>query len=542
MMIGLLAILKSGGAYVPIDPDDPLERVNYVIEDSGATILLTSRRIRELRGPAHLGDSIICLDGDLGAWEFHSEVNIECDSIPLTSSNLAYVMYTSGSTGIPKGVMVEHRHVSNQLEWMQAEYMLGCKDVVLQKVPFSFDLSVWEIWWPLFAGATIVIAKPGGQKDPKYLCELIRKSNVTVAHFVPSMLGALLDSTAAADCPSVRQVFSIGEELTSTLVHKLHQTLPHTTLHNLYGPTETTVAVTACTITSETVPDRIPIGKPVANNWIHILDPEGKKVREGEAGEIYISGDQVARGYINRPELTKEKFLDCIPGISPNLRAYRTGDLGKMLPDGNIEFCGRVDHQIKVRGFRVELGEIETWLAAHPAICNAAVISSLSPLGDRFLAAYYTRDQSVSESLTVRELRIYLSRHLPSYMLPEYIIEMDTIPLTPNGKLDRNALLLLSQSLHSQPPSVESAARAGSDADDLERQLCTMWQSVLALPAIEIDIPFLDLGGDSLKAIRLINRVGASLEVEVPLTWLFSEDASIRNLAELIRDLRQLEQ
>ncbi|NHB98864.1 amino acid adenylation domain-containing protein, partial [Photorhabdus stackebrandtii] len=336
----------------------------------------------------------------------------------LTSRHLAYVIYTSGSTGLPKGVMNEHRGVVNRLLWAQEEYHLTEHDLVLQKTPYSFDVSVWEFFLPLLTGAQLILARPDGHKDPAYLLAEIESQGITTLHFVPSMLQSFLHYTPVDRCQTLRRILCSGETLSYALQQQCMAHFPHSELHNLYGPTEAAIDVTAWHCRSEKYPGRVPIGRPVSNTYIYILDKDHQPVPMGGIGELYIGGMAVARGYLNRPELTAERFLADPFSDKPDARMYHTGDLARYLPDGNLEFLGRTDQQVKIRGFRIEPGEIEARLAEHPAVREAAVLAHGKGL-DKRLVAYVAAD--VEEGL-VNNLRERLSQVLPEYMVPAAVV------------------------------------------------------------------------------------------------------------------------
>ncbi|MHA7433657.1 non-ribosomal peptide synthetase, partial [Burkholderia pseudomallei] len=365
MVVGLLAILKAGGAYVPLDPSHPPERLRRMLDDTNPVAVLVddigADALASFESHVAARSPRVHLSRDIAQWRACSPAN---PSTPRerAARRLAYVIYTSGSSGEPKGVMNEHRGVVNRLWWMQQTYALDERDAVLQKTPFSFDVSVWEFFWPLMSGARLVIAKPEGHKDPAYLSELIDRERVTTLHFVPSMLQAFLeDEGAARGCGSVKRVMCSGEALPPSLVKRFYRCLPDARLHNLYGPTEAAVDVTAWACDAEEGGASVPIGWPIANTRIYVLDGHGQPVPRGVAGELYIGGVQVARGYLNRPELTRERFVDD-PFVAGG-RLYKTGDLARWRTDGSLEYLGRNDFQVKIRGFRIELGEIEAQLA-----------------------------------------------------------------------------------------------------------------------------------------------------------------------------------
>ncbi|MBV9108483.1 MAG: amino acid adenylation domain-containing protein, partial [Gemmatimonadetes bacterium] len=376
MVVALLGVLKAGGAYVPIDPAYPADRIEWMLSDARVPVLLTQARIAP-HLPAH-GAAIVRLDEDWPSIESESPTPPETTG---DADALAYVIYTSGSTGRPKGAMNAHRGVVNRLLWMQEAYGLTASDVVLQKTPFSFDVSVWEFFWPLITGARLVMARPEGHRDPAYLGEVIERDGVTTLHFVPSMLRAFLEHGDSGRCASVRRVISSGEALPSELAVACLERMPHAALHNLYGPTEAAVDVTAWECTAGDAGREVPIGRPVANTSIYLLEPGGAPAPLGVPGELYIGGVQVGRGYLGRPGLTAERFVPD-PFGAPGARMYRTGDLARWRLDGAIEYLGRTDHQVKVRGFRIEPGEIEAVLAAHPAVRQAVVVARQDAPGD----------------------------------------------------------------------------------------------------------------------------------------------------------------
>ncbi|WP_048441074.1 amino acid adenylation domain-containing protein, partial [Caenimonas sp. SL110] len=366
MVVGLLAILKAGGAYVPIDPDYPPERIEFMLQDCAPKVLLTQARLADTLPTTSA--VVVQLDADGQTWQDQPRT---CPVVDAGATDLAYVIYTSGSTGQPKGAMNEHRAVVNRLHWMQQAYGLNCDDRVLQKTPFSFDVSVWEFFWPLACGATLVMARPGGHKDPAYLTEVIERERISTLHFVPSMLQAFVQAPQLQQCTSLKRVICSGEALPFALVQRFVDQMPQVELHNLYGPTECAVDVTAWACSVDEPSGQVPIGRPIANTRMYVLDARQQPVPIGAAGELYIGGVQVGRGYLNRPELTAEKFVADPFSTQPGARMYKTGDLARWRADGAIEYMGRNDFQVKIRGFRIELGEIEARLAAHPAVREA---------------------------------------------------------------------------------------------------------------------------------------------------------------------------
>ena len=511
MVVGLLAILKAGGAYVPLDPAYPVERLAFMLKDSEPLALLTGGQAKTALKSHTDKLQVIDLELDAPLWANQLDTNPDCASLEMTSRQLAYVIYTSGSTGMPKGAMNEHRGVVNRLLWMQSEYGLDVHDAVLQKTPFSFDVSVWEFFWPLMTGARLVMARPEGHKDPAYLAEIIQSENITTLHFVPSMLQLFLDSDVAAKCLGIVRVMCSGEALPASLVHRFHERLPGVELHNLYGPTEAAVDVTAWPCLPDGKLTSVPIGRPIANTQIYILDARGQPTPIGVAGEIFIGGVQVGRGYLNRPELTAERFLLDPFAKEPNARMYRTGDLGRWRADGAIEYLGRNDFQVKIRGFRIELGEIEARLTKHPGVREAIVVAHEDTPGDKRLVAYYTGEAGVD----ARDLRAHLTAALPDYMAPAIYVRLDALPLNANGKLDRQAL-----------PAPEGEAFGAREYEapscTMEETLAGIWATLLKVERVGRHDNFFDLGGHSLLAVQVLSRVRQALGVEAKLADVFA--------------------
>ncbi|WP_179099765.1 non-ribosomal peptide synthetase, partial [Burkholderia pseudomallei] len=519
MVVGLLAILKAGGAYVPLDPSHPPERLRRMLDDTNPVAVLVddigADALASFESHVAARSPRVHLSRDIAQWRACSPAN---PSTPRerAARRLAYVIYTSGSSGEPKGVMNEHRGVVNRLWWMQQTYALDERDAVLQKTPFSFDVSVWEFFWPLMSGARLVIAKPEGHKDPAYLSELIDRERVTTLHFVPSMLQAFLeDEGAARGCGSVKRVMCSGEALPPSLVKRFYRCLPDARLHNLYGPTEAAVDVTAWACDAEEGGASVPIGRPIANTRIYVLDEYGQPVPRGVAGELYIGGVQVARGYLNRPELTRERFVDD-PFVAGG-RLYKTGDLARWRTDGSLEYLGRNDFQVKIRGFRIELGEIEAQLAKVAGVRETVVLArdSGSPAGEKRLVAYYTGNADVAA------LREQATRHLPAYMVPSAYVRLDAWPLTPNGKLDRHAL---------PAPADDAYARAEYEAPQgaKEEALAAIWKDLLPVERISRHDNFFELGGHSLLVIGLSEKLrAAGLHADVRVVYRASTLADL---------------
>lgn len=525
MVVGLLGVLKSGAAYVPIDPAYPAERVAYMLQDTRVQILLSQEHIRQ-NLPA-LDARILCLDS-----EWQSEIGesrrVNLD-IEVRDTDLAYVIYTSGSTGLPKGAMNTHRGISNRLQWMQQAYDLLSDDRVLQKTPFSFDVSVWEFFWPLITGAQLIVAKPGGHQDSGYLVKMIQQHDITTVHFVPSMLKVFLEEPSIGNCRSLRRVICSGEALSIDLKERFFAMLG-CELHNLYGPTEAAVDVTFWQCRKNDQAETVPIGYPIANTRIQILDEEMRPVEAGAPGEIHIGGTAVGRGYWRRPELTAEKFVPNPFSATDGERLYRTGDLGRFRKDGAIEYLGRMDLQVKIKGFRIELGEIEAALLRHDSVSDAVVTSRESKQGDRYLAAYVVPrmhcDAQGNGSVASR-LRQHLRRHLPEYMVPSLFLVQDELPLSPNGKVDRRALREPEEGL------IRRRAAYIEPKTEVEKKLAEIWEAVLQVDKVGLDDDFFELGGHSLLATQLLARLREKLEVDLPVPALFA-NSTIAKLGQVV--------
>ncbi|HKH47513.1 MAG TPA: amino acid adenylation domain-containing protein [Thermoanaerobaculia bacterium] len=503
MVVGLLGILKAGGAYLPLDPDLPPERLAFVLGDAGVRALLVQSGLAS-RLPDH-GVPTVLLD---------APGNIEeagLPPVPISPDALAYVIYTSGSTGKPKGAMNTHRAVVNRLLWMQSAFELSAADAVLQKTPFGFDVSVWEFFWPLAVGARLVMARPGGHQDPEYLAAASERARSTTLHFVPSMLSTFLEVRSLEGCRGVRRVIASGEALPADLAATFFTRLPGVELHNLYGPTEAAIDVTAWACAPEAGRRAVPIGRPIANLRIALLDRALAPVPIGVAGELYIGGAGLARGYVRRPDLTAERFLPDPHEGRPGARMYRTGDLARFRSDGAIEFLGRIDHQVKIRGFRIELGEIEAALGAHPDVREVVVLARLDAPGDPRLVAYVVPRASIGTT----GLAEFLAATLPAYMVPSSFVLLPALPLNPNGKVDRRALPAPSAI---DLPGREDYAAPRTPAEEL---LCAIWADVLDLPRVGIRDNFFALGGHSLFAARAVSRIDDTFGVELSLRSLF---------------------
>jgi len=512
LVIALLGVLKAGAAYVPLDPQYPAERLTWMLEDSQPRVVLTQAHLLERM---NTNARTCCLDRDGSIFASQSTANPARRSHP---RSLAYCLYTSGSTGRPKGAGNTHAGLMNRLRWMQEEYALQPSDRVLQKTPYSFDVSVWEFFWPLMTGARLVIAPPGAHQDPEHLARLIESEGITTIHFVPSMLQAFVQAEQLPRCKaSLRQVICSGEALPASLQKRFFEHGSGIALHNLYGPTEAAIDVTywACERTSTS--DSVPIGHAIANTTMYVLDDSLRAVPIGVTGELYIEGAGLARGYHGRPDLTAERFIPNPYSEQSGERLYRTGDLGYCRADGAIEYVGRVDHQVKIRGLRIELGEIEARLREHADVQDTAVV-----VKDQQLVAYVVPATDRDRESLKDHLRDYLRAMLPEYMAPAHYVWLESLPLTSSGKLNRRAL-----------PDIDTQNQRSTfiaPRTDTEIRLAAIWSHVLRVERVGLRDHFFELGGHSLLAAQVISRVNAEWHVMLPLRRIF-ESATLEDLA-----------
>jgi amino acid adenylation domain-containing protein len=543
MLIGLLGILKAGGAYVPLDPDYPAERLRLMLDDAQTQVLLTQQDLLA-RLPRYAG-ALVCLDTD---WPTIASAPATNPRSAVHPDNLAYLIYTSGSTGRPKGAMLSHRGVCNNLWWRKTHFTLGSGDAVLQAYSFSFDPSVWAFFWPLVTGARVVMIRSGEHYDTAVLARAIMEHNITVYGAAPALHAALLEERGIAGCSSLRYIVSGGDSLYRDLQHKITTQL-HAELYNAYGPTEATIDVTSYRCSTNEAQLLTPIGRPLPNVQLYVLDRALQLVPIGAVGELYIGGVGLARGYHQRPELTAERFLPDPFGSSAGARIYKTGDLVRYRADGQLEFWGRTDQQVKIRGFRIELGEIESVLREHPAIQDAVAIvredlPAAAQQPDKQLVAYLVpkaelHQQPESETAmllsnsgsqlsqtSVQHLRAFLQRYLPAPMIPSAFVLVDALPLSPSGKLDLAAL-----------PLPEAVSPDQERSFVAEAQIAEIWRALLKIEQLGRDDNFFELGGHSLLATQMMSRLRDRFGVELPLSAMF-EMPTVAALAQRIDTLR----
>ena len=489
MVTALLGVIKSGGAYVPLDPGLPRERLISILTDADCPVVLTQDRLRQ--NLADLPCRVFSLDAGWQAAECESTANPDSPTFAVAP---VYVIYTSGSTGRPKGVMITHEGLYNHMLWMQRDYPLDHRDRVLQKTPYTFDASVWEFYLPLLSGATLVMAQPGGHLDSGYLVRTVREESISVIQLVPTMLDLVLEEDGIESCATLRNLFCGGEALTADLQDRVFSRVG-AELINLYGPTEATVqtVVWRCQRGSRTC--LVPIGRPISNTRVYVVDHVMNVVPIGMVGELYLGGICVGRGYLGRPDLTAEKFIPDHFGDAAAARLYKTGDLARYRRDGTIECLGRVDHQVKFRGFRVELEEIEAALSRHPAIRGAIVNPVEYAPGQSHLVAYIVGRKRITASFS--DLRNYLRELLPDYMIPSSFVLLRSLPLLPNGKVNRRAL----SEMEALKPEV--AAGYVPPRDEIERTLAGIWRDVLKVETVGVTDNFFDLGGHSLLMFQM---------------------------------------
>ena len=530
-VVAILGVLKAGAAYLPVDVDYPPERIAFMLADAAPALVVTdaarSDWLPEGNGLARLALDDPSTIVELASLSDHDLVDRDRVS-PLHPGHPLYVIFTSGSTGRPKGVVVPYRAALNHMCWMQQRVPLNESDTVLHRTSFTFDASAWELLSPLVAGARLLVAPPSAQRDFGALARLVADGNVTVLQVVPSLLPPLLDDPAVEEWHALRRLFCGGEPLACRQLESCHRRLGSTTVYNLYGPTETCIDAGFHECAETDARTSVPIGRPIANTQLYVLDPSLGLVPPGVVGELYIAGAGLARGYVNRPGLTAERFV-ADPFGPPGTRLYRTGDRVRWNPDGQLEFVGRADDQVKIRGFRIEPGEIEAALVGHPEVAQAAVLARRdqaddnqagdNQAGDTRLVAYVVG--AAGAEVAVEAVRHHLRAWLPDYMVPAAFVVLDALPLTPNGKLDRKAL---------PAPDYAPAGNGRAPRTPQEQILAELFAEVLGLGAVGIDDSFFDLGGHSLLAIRLVARVRAGLGVELGLRAVF-ENPTVAGLA-----------
>ncbi len=513
MMVALFGILKAGAIYLPIDVNQPVNRIDYILKDAGAKLVLTDQVMESPCEVNTITVAQILLVSEQTTFKSLAQAD-----------EVAYIIYTSGSTGQPKGVMIQHNSLLNRINWFQNTYPHDSKDVFIQKTSISFDVSVWELVWWSQIGASLCLAEHGAEKEPEKLCKAISQHKITTIHFVPSMLRVFYDSmerkSIRQELESLRWVFASGEALESADVqafYRLFGSLP-TDLINLYGPTEATIDVTHFNCRDFNIDRKVPIGKPIDNTQIHILDKDLNPLPIGIPGELCIAGIQVACGYIGKEQLSREKFVEQ-EGIEGSL--YRSGDLARWLPDGNIEYLGRLDDQVKIRGYRIELGEISNQLKNHDSISDATVLVHCQGNNPQLIAYYLG-----TETLECVDLVRFLQVSLPDYMIPSHFIKMNSFPLTPNGKLDKRSF---------PNPEVSSVDTFVPADSDLEMQLLNIWGKALSLdPAlIGVNHHFFELGGNSLTCTLLNNLLSQEFGTTFSLEEIF-ERPTVREQAKLI--------
>ncbi|UFZ04832.1 non-ribosomal peptide synthase/polyketide synthase [Bradyrhizobium ontarionense] len=491
LVVAVIAVLKAGAGYLPLDPDYPGQRLAAMLRDSGARLVLTQARLRDqltaIAAEADAGLIVVDPAGDDLMWTDSDSSDLR---VPVHAGSLAYVIYTSGSTGEPKGVACTRGALAARLSWMQAEYGLEPDETLLQKTPFSFDVAVWEILWPLTMGARLAIAPPGAHREPRRLIDAVTAHGVTTLHFVPQMLAQFIAEPEAGRCVTLKRLFSGGEALPVQLMEQVYALFPTIRFDNRYGPTEALINASFwnCREPSGT---RVPIGYPIPGTVLRILDGDLNLVAEGTTGELYIGGNALARGYLGRAALTAERFI-ADPFGSPGARLYRSGDLARWRGDGAIDYVGRTDHQVKVRGFRIELGEIEARLLQQPAVRSAVVIAREFGAG-RQLVGYVSGDGTL-DGTTLRDALLDL---LPDYMVPSRIVVLASMPLMVNGKVDRNAL---------PAPEVSDVARRIAPRTPNEVALAAIWAELLRQADVGITDNFFELGGDSIISLQMVSR------------------------------------
>ncbi|MFF9479384.1 amino acid adenylation domain-containing protein [Streptomyces sp. NPDC014733] len=518
LIVALLAVLKSGGSYLGLDPKQPKQRHTALLEDSGAKAVITTSEFTErlARTP-----TAILLDASPAPFASFPTAPA---GVPVGPKNTAYLAYTSGSTGKPKGVCVPHQAVIRLV--VDTDFLsISSDDVFLHFAPVAFDASTLEIWGALLNGCRLVVAPPG-DLTPADLTAIIAKNEVTVAWLTAGLFHAVVES-GTHGLTGLRHLLAGGDVLSAAHVDRALRELPHTGLINGYGPTENTTFTACHTFDGAVADGPVPIGRPVRGTSVHLLDESLERVADGEIGELYAAGLGLAHGYLNNPALTADRFVPNPFSAVPGERMYRTGDLARRRPDGTLEFHGRVDDQVKIRGFRIEPGEVETALRDHPEIADAAVVTQGEPGGERSLTAYYVSEGAVPTAV----LRRHLGRSLPAYMLPAFFLRLDALPLTSHGKVDRARLAALPR-----PGRPELSSDFRAPDTEVAAWLAELWADFLEFSPIGVDDDFFELGGHSLMAARITGEIGAEYDVNVPPV-AFYENPTVDELSAYLTGL-----
>jgi amino acid adenylation domain-containing protein len=527
MVVALYGILKAGAAYVPVDPDYPEERVKYMLEDSNVEVVLTQSDKADVLKEYSLRTII------LGEGDITSSASEENPNVSIEEEDYAYMIYTSGSTGRPKGVINTHKGIRNRVLWMRTAFPVRENGRQMQKTPFSFDVSCGEFFGALTVGGCLVVAEPGGHKDVDYLIDLINREKITNVHFVPSMLKAFLYSPRVSEVKGIKQVCCTGEPLPYSLVERFKQIFTDAEIFNLYGPTEAAVEVTSWRCRKKLYKNIIPIGTPIANTQLYILDRNLRPVPVGVCGELNIAGDNLAAGYHNREELTAERFIPNPYSDESNPIMYKTGDVAKFLPDGEIDFIGRIDNQVKIRGNRIELSEIEVNIGSYSGVSEVHVIVSKEETPR--IIAYIVLEDKTMDNLQrngfISELREHLRKKLPEYMIPSFIMVLDEMPLLPNGKFNMKELPLPAVSRDYVTNSYTEAS------GDTELKLKQIWSEVLNTKVIGTNDNFFEIGGHSLLLIEVYNKLKVTIDTNLTVVDMFKY-ATIRSLSKYINDMK----
>lgn len=530
MIVAILAVLKAGGAYMPIAVDVPEERLRYIINDSGIKTILTISNFYD-RFNDYSDLNVICLDSS----DYNCEIIYDNPEHINEMNDLAYIIYTSGTTGNPKGVMIEHHSLMNRIGWMDKAYPLSTGDTILQKTPYTFDVSVWELLWWSQKGACLCFLKQDDEKNPQIIIDEIFNNNITVMHFVPAMFSVFIEyleenGEYTNKISSLKRIFTSGEALNANQVNRFYMINNSAEIVNLYGPTEATIDVSYYNCIRGINYKVIPIGKPIDNTKLYIVNSANNIQPIGVAGELCICGANLARGYLNKPELTNKKF--CSDSKDINQRFYKTGDIARLMPDGNIEYLGRCDDQVKIRGLRIELGEIENVIGRYDNIAEVAVAVKKSNMGDNQIIAYYVL-KNTDEKLDINDIKQFMLRYSPEYMIPAYFVEISEMPKSANGKINRKELLKI---------NIENDIGTEYKAPETEIQLkiLEIWHTLIDIEKISIYDNFFMIGGDSIRAIRLVSKLNKAFGINITISDLYS-NCTIFDLEKIILNYDKFE-